>query len=577
MLNNNLIGSTLSRIKKILTRDEFRLWYSWSVYGIFSVLLDALALVLILPVINILTSNQNIVLHRFWGPLYTFSGAPHVNQFLLYILIIVLTFYVIKTWIGIFITARQAKASHTIAGNLSQRVFMKHFKQDFLQIRKKEISQTITNIQFLPSHFATGLLIPASILISELVLMIVIVTGTLLLKPLLFLLLSLTLIPMMWLVYRWLRRKMNSIGESRNTFSIEAHQALTETFSMWEEITLFRKIKSFENKYIKNYHGVNANDAQLVKYTSIPFRLVEITALAGITLILLFSMTFGVGDYQLTYLMSLYTVAAFRLIPSINRITQSMLKLKNYQYALKTMEEWGGAETDKEVNMDRIEFDSIKIQSLQFKYESSDIPALKLKEMELKRGQMIGVKGASGSGKTTLIHILCGFIKPQQGRVWVNDKETDFDFFQKLQTQIGLVRQETVLINGGMEANICLNEEGVEIDAERLNTLIQNLSLEGVKPGSDFLGDRQVGERGQQISGGQRQRIGIGRALYHHPGLLILDESTNALDKETEKKVMHLIQEMAKKENMAVLIISHHQEVLKHCDHIYELESYDRI
>lgn len=575
IFQDHLLWRTYTRLKNLLEPSELALWKKSVGFGIGSVFLDAISLIMVLPVINILTSGQPISLHRFWGPVYHYLGFKEQPHFLLLLLSIVMLFFIIKTIIGIRITARQARVAHIIAGKTGQRHLRAYFNMPYMDHVQQETAQIITRILFIPSHMAAGLLIPMSLFISELVILVVIVMGTMLFKPLLFVLIAITLIPLMWSVYRWLRRKIHSLGEIRQEQSVESHTTLSQIFSLWQEIHLFDKFSFFEKKFLNRFGKVNHLDAELAKYISIPSRLVEITALGGITLILLFSMTLGVGDYQLTYLMSLYTVAAFRLIPSINRITQAMLKIRNYQYVLNDMEDIIRFSKQIKVPSPELSFENkFYLQIERHQFPDAEIPVIRQFNITLIKGKFTGLKGPSGSGKSTLVNMLCGFVIPDEGICKADSTLLGLDSLYQLQHQTGLVRQDTVLISGSLEENIALGEISDAVSRDRVSELVKGLGLEGMDSEGDFLGDRQVGERGNRISGGQKQRIGIARALYRLPQILILDESTNSLDKTTEKKVLDFIQQYAKLHQMAVLVISHHEQALLYCHEIFNLENH---
>ena len=171
-------------------------------------------------------------------------------------------------------------------------------------------------------------------------------------------------------------------------------------------------------------------------------------------------------------------------------------------------------------------------------------------------------------GKTTLINLLLGLIKPSSGKISADG----FDIFKDLknwQSQIGYVPQNVYLNDDTIRKNIAfglsddlINDEQVKkaIKDSQLGSFINNLEKKDLTT---------VGECGDRLSGGQKQRIGIARALYRNPKLLIMDESTNSLDFNTEQAILKEVNMLKGKKT--ILIIAHRSTALNFCENIYKL------
>ena len=139
--------------------------------------------------------------------------------------------------------------------------------------------------------------------------------------------------------------------------------------------------------------------------------------------------------------------------------------------------------------------------------------------------------------------MLSGLIKPQKGEILV-DGVNIFENIQEWRDKLGYVSQSVFLIDESIKKNIAFGIEDNDINYAKLDKAIQNSGLSNY---IDSLEDKEntiVGERGIRISGGQKQRIGLARALYFSPEVLILDEATNSLDKETEKNILKQLLKM---------------------------------
>lgn len=187
-------------------------------------------------------------------------------------------------------------------------------------------------------------------------------------------------------------------------------------------------------------------------------------------------------------------------------------------------------------------------------------------DFHLDRGERIGILGGTGSGKSTLIGLLMRFLDPSEGEVLyggVNLKELKLE---QLRAQVGLVLQNKELFKGTIRDNICLGREYSEQQIKDALCIAQ--AEEFVSGYSDWI-DHEVEEGGANFSGGQKQRLLIARAVLSHRSILILDDSTSALDYKTDAKVRSALSQI---EGASVLLISQRATSIKDCDRIYVLD-----
>jgi ABC-type bacteriocin/lantibiotic exporter with double-glycine peptidase domain len=190
--------------------------------------------------------------------------------------------------------------------------------------------------------------------------------------------------------------------------------------------------------------------------------------------------------------------------------------------------------------------------------------------LEIKIGDTVGIFGESGSGKSSFVNLLIGLLKPEKGKILINNTDifSNIYFWRK---NIGYVPQNIFLIDDTFKKNISLDFNIKSENFQKFNECLKQSELEkfinSLPDGINTL----VGERGKRISGGQLQRVGIARALYNNPEILIFDESTSALDRETELEILKNIYKFKDKKTM--IIITHKKELLKNCDKIYKLEN----
>jgi len=216
--------------------------------------------------------------------------------------------------------------------------------------------------------------------------------------------------------------------------------------------------------------------------------------------------------------------------------------------------------------------EKIEFRSLSFHYPNKPSKIFDKLDLEIKKGEKIGIIGRTGVGKSTLIDVLLGLLKPNIGSILVDGVEVhnNLDGWRGL---IGYVPQKINVINGTIKDNILFGSNNMDKDAieQRLTSSINLSEFEEVIQGSKNGLDTIVGDKGLDLSGGQLQRLAFARTLFQDPKILILDESTNALDPKTEKKIINNLLNF--ESNKTIIMISHNLETLNFCDSKYELKN----
>ena len=275
-------------------------------------------------------------------------------------------------------------------------------------------------------------------------------------------------------------------------------------------------------------------------------------------------------------MLAVYSAAAFRIMPSLNRIMIASQALR-YSYA-STERIYQELQYLSEDNLKGIEFKNLinkdfqflKIVNLSFFYNKNHNILEKI-NFEIKMGDFIGIVGTTGSGKSTLVDIICGLINPVSGSIIYNGKFNIQEDIKGWQSNIGYAPQTINLFDDTIENNITFNENS-PLDEKSLIRSVKICELE------EFINNQPnkiqtiIGERGCQLSGGQRQRIAIARAIYKLPKILILDEATNALDSITAEKVITNIINDNKDKKMTTIMITHKENQLNKCNKILRIK-----
>ena len=184
--------------------------------------------------------------------------------------------------------------------------------------------------------------------------------------------------------------------------------------------------------------------------------------------------------------------------------------------------------------------------------------------------KIILIMGLPGSGKTTFVDNLLGLLKPTAGEILANNINIKSNIHQ-WQKKIGYVSQSIFIMDASIEQNIAFGVEPEKIDRKLMEYALNSAKLIELNQKLINSNNPNVGENGVRLSGGQRQRIGIARALYRNPSILLLDEATNSLDKDTEDQILDVIGNLKKEKT--VILISHDKNSLRYCDRIISLNN----
>lgn len=216
------------------------------------------------------------------------------------------------------------------------------------------------------------------------------------------------------------------------------------------------------------------------------------------------------------------------------------------------------------------ETDAVELRDVTFTYHGAAAPALEGISLRLKKGEILGIVGSTGSGKTTLINLISRFYDVDSGQVLVGGRDVREYPQQELRKKIGIALQKTELFRGTVCENIRLGNEAASDDDVRHAALAAQ-AMEFISNMPKAF-ETQIERGGANISGGQKQRLNIARALVRKPEILILDDSSSALDYATDAALRKAIRLMAQERGMSIILVSQRISSVRSADRILVLE-----
>ena len=375
--------------------------------------------------------------------------------------------------------------------------------------------------------------------------------------------------------YLLYNKKFLKIGTALRLVTEKLLSVINETHNLFKMILLSQKKEFFFEKFDRNINSRTKNFTKQEVVKQSPRYIFETILIFLICYILYISDDSNRSVKDLIPFLSVLVLISIRLLPTFVNVNAMLSSLKfshhSFYNHINTINELKKNKISQDIqdkkNIKINDLKTISIKNLSFSYDKNNL--IENLDLEIRKGEILGIFGKSGSGKSTLVDLISGLIKPNEGKILLNN---DYDIHHLLKTWqnlIGYVPQENLLMNDTLKNNVCLGIEDDQINQSKLINILKIVGLNDLL--IDFRDglDTNLGESGVKFSGGQKQRIAIARALYLEPKLLIFDEATSALDQESENEILKIIQSL--KKDKIVILITHDLRLKSICDKVYEI------
>lgn len=383
------------------------------------------------------------------------------------------------------------------------------------------------------------------------------------------------------IIYGYFRVQMREAGQHFNKYNGITSKYLLQALHGIKEILVMRK----QEYFVRHYEEANREKQRgAIKQTvgaESPAYIIEGLCIAGLLSVVCVRLIMNQQSaVDLIPALSAFAVGAFRILPSLGRISSALntaiYYMPSLEHVYENLQRINNSEEsdykliDKTFAQKEIEFnEKISIENISWRYQNGENDVIHNLNLTIRKGTSVAFVGQSGAGKTTLADIILGLLPPQKGRILIDGNDI-FQMGDKLGHIMGYVPQTVYLTDDTIRNNVAFGREWSEIDDDKVWKALEQAQLKEFAEQLSGGLDTFVGDRGIRFSGGQRQRIAIARALYENPDIIIFDEATAALDNETELAVMESIRSLQGYKTL--IIIAHRLTTIKDCDVIYEIK-----
>lgn len=526
-------------------------------------LFELVGLMFIVLLIKLFTNTSIIQSNTIFNYIYINYLSSNITSFVILISISVLIFYVLKLLVSLMNAKMMAIINGNIYLDISKKLFENYLNYYYRDIGFKntaEINQSLVietdNLSLLVSNIIH--------LIVNIIIVLLIYLYMFYIDLILTTLISVTILILAYLYRILLINKFTRMGNERLNAVNSYMKLIKSTFSN------YKFVKSTSTNYINNDLQIKTSNykrtrSEMIFWSEVPRLILEFIVIVLMLFILAFiKIKYEQAD-SLLFIVSVYALSLFRMLPSFSKIINSLNIINMYKSSLNTLHL--DFDRRKEVSStSAISFkNSIKLSNIIYKYDEDNV--LSDLSFIINKYDKIAIVGESGSGKSTLLDILIGLHLPNFGDFTVDNTIIDNNNIVAWRQNASFVPQKVVLFESSIEENITF---GKEYDEKLMKEVLEDVFMYDVVMSKGGL-DTQIGDEVSGFSGGQMQRLALARALYQEKDILFLDEATSSLDEEVEILIIDNL--LLKYKEKTIISIVHKDSVAKKFDRVIRIDN----
>lgn len=528
------------------------------------------------PYIKIISDPSIIYRSHKLSLMFHFFKFKNAYFFIIFLGVVIMFLILLKALLGLLNNYFQVKFSAQVKNRMGVALF-----ENYLYLPIKELNELKS------TYISKHILYDVNVYYTVVSAILNLITNSFMVFALISLMLfvssfaltaTLLILGSLMLIFIKMTRKKNQIlGKENEKIMRYLYRHVDESLKGVKDIKAFCKEEYFLNYFIELQSiGIQQTVSTNVM-ANIPTVLINTLGFVIILGVVLSLLVINGSILNMLPTLGLIAISIQRLLPGLTLVTSSFGTIRIYTAVVfKLSELLKGFKNKDEVKITEdiptLKFEKeITLEHIYFSY-SNEQWVLQNINLMIKKNEILGIMGKSGSGKSTLIDVILGLYTTQKGRIFCDGVLVQQSLLKELKNGIAYIPQKPFIFDATLQRNITFGslEESVNLDLLMQAIEISQLSdlVSDLPNGIDeFLGENAV-----KISGGQRQRIGLARAIYSNSDIIILDESTSALDLETEHNFYIALKNWAR-DKKTILIISHRDTLFSYCDRVLTVES----
>jgi len=562
-----MILKEINKVKRILGKINVRKFYLLVPFDILNSLLEIMSISAIIPFI-LAISDKSAILNSEYSYIVT-DYFKDYNEFILYSGISLILILFFSNSMSIYSQYRLVKLANEIGQETSQKLYKKYLFSNYkfhISTNTSELTKVLTTEV---SRFTQNVLIASLKLLSKTIYLIIIVSFMMFVRPLISFVIIISIVSLYFVIYKIFKNRLFSNGLKISFANKNIFKTINESLIGIKE-TKFNSLEDYYHKQFKTNSDLIAYRTASSQIRSIiPKNIIEFILLSVLVLLIYY---LNGKDLLISSLpiISFFLYSAYRALPALQQVYNSSALIKSNFESVNQINKYYDVSYE-ETTIQNLPYDtieSININNLYFGY-SKKVVFLKNISININNNSFVGIIGKSGSGKSSFIDLLLKLLNPNSGTININNNNNYT--YQAARSLFAYVPQDVHLSDSSISENIILGNINAEKDDILLKKSIEISGLSNLVSSLVKGMDSQIGENGSLLSGGQRKRLGLARAIYSQKPILILDEVTSGLDKETELSILNDLKLMSR--TKIVILITHNSHELNLFDQIINFDN----
>ncbi len=534
-----------------------------------SAILESFGIASLYPIINMLqdpTARQNYEQIVFsWAPFLEEDVGG--NNFIPIVLLFVGVLFIFKNIFLVFAYYGNCKVTTQLQCNWMNKIFKSYLDRPYHFFLEHQVGDLVQR-QLGQTRSACNALQNFILCLGGITSFLSIYFVLWLIQWKLIAIITIITIPILLLSLKYSMRSIYSAGSKIVELEKNGHALSIEALTGIRQVKMFGAEDYFEGRLKKNWMNYAVHMVYNMVAVYLPRPIIE-TLVVVFGLGIIYHSMNSFADSAIPVI-AVFAAAFFRLLPLVSAVSSQALSLASSipatERVVHLLNTTPPPPKGKKISPVK---KSIKLENISFSYNLKNM-VLKEISLSFECGRTYGIAGPTGCGKSTIVDLLIGFYNAQQGKILIDGVDLMEVDIRSWLSQVSVISQETFMLNGTIEDNICFGIDKKDRDLDQIKyaakTANANRFIENLPNNYKTL----IGERGLKISGGERQRIAIARAIYMDSSVLILDEATSSLDPISEKEVQNSIDRL--KGKRTIITIAHRLSTLTNVNHIFVID-----